>query len=40
MIRKIAGLLAVFAVLALTGCGYNDLQRQDEGIKAPPGPKC
>jgi LemA protein len=34
MIRKIAGLLAVIATLALTGCGYNDLQRQDEGIKA------
>src|SRR5215470_11528855 len=34
MIRKIAGLLAVVATLALTGCGYNDLQRQDEGIKA------
>jgi LemA protein len=34
MIRKIAGLLAAFATLALTGCGYNDLQRQDEGIKA------
>ncbi len=34
MIRKIAGLLAVIAALALTGCGYNDLQRQDEGIKA------
>ena len=34
MIRKLAGLLAVFATLALAGCGYNDLQRQDEGIKA------
>ena len=34
MIRRLAGLLAVFATLALTGCGYNDLQRQDEGIKA------
>ena len=22
------------AVMALVGCGYNDLQRQDEGIKA------
>jgi len=32
--RKIAGLLALFATLALAGCGYNDLQRQDEGIKA------
>jgi LemA protein len=34
MIRKIAAILAVTATLALTGCGYNDLQRQDEGIKA------
>src|SRR2546430_1865591 len=34
MIRHFAGLLAVFATLALNGCGYNDLQRQDEGIKA------
>ncbi len=34
MIRKFAALLAVVATLALAGCGYNDLQRQDEGIKA------
>jgi LemA protein len=34
MIRKLAGLLAVLATIALGGCGYNDLQRQDEGIKA------
>ena len=34
MMRKLAGLLAVLALLALAGCGYNDLQRQDEGIKA------
>ena len=34
MIRKIAGLIAVLATLTLAGCGYNDLQRQDEGIKA------
>ncbi len=34
MLRKFAGFLAVFATLALAGCGYNDLQRQDEGIKA------
>jgi LemA protein len=34
MIRKFAGLLAIVATLSLTGCGYNDLQRQDEGIKA------
>ena len=34
MIRRIAVLLAVAATLMLAGCGYNDLQRQDEGIKA------
>jgi LemA protein len=34
MIRHIAGLLAILGTLALAGCGYNDLQRQDEGIKA------
>ena len=34
MIRKFAGLIAVVATLMLAGCGYNDLQRQDEGIKA------
>jgi LemA protein len=34
MIRKFAGLLGIVALLSLTGCGYNDLQRQDEGIKA------
>ena len=34
MIRKLVGLFAVLATLALAGCGYNDLQRQDEGIKA------
>src|SRR4051812_43207263 len=34
MIRKIAGLLALFATLTLAGCGYNELQKQDEGIKA------
>ena len=34
MIRKLAAFLAVAAMLALSGCGYNDLQRQDEGIKA------
>ena len=34
MLRKLAGFLAIFAALALAGCGYNDLQRQDEGIKA------
>ena len=34
MIRKIAVLLAIVATFSLAGCGYNDLQRQDEGIKA------
>ncbi len=34
MIRRIAALLAVAATLVLAGCGYNDLQRQDEAIKA------
>ncbi len=34
MLRKLAGFLAVLATVALAGCGYNDLQRQDEGIKA------
>jgi len=34
MIRKLAAFVALAAVLALSGCGYNELQRQDEGIKA------
>ena len=34
MIRKFAGFIAVLATLLLAGCGYNDLQRQDEGVKA------
>ena len=34
MIRKLAAFLVIVATLALAGCGYNDLQRQDEGIKA------
>ena len=34
MLRRIAGFVALLATLALTGCGYNDLQRQDEQIKA------
>jgi LemA protein len=32
--RKLLGLVAVAAILVLTGCGYNDLQRQDEQIKS------
>jgi LemA protein len=34
MLRKLAVLLAAFATLSLGGCGYNELQRQDEGVKA------
>jgi LemA protein len=29
-----AGFAAVFATLLLSGCGYNDLQRQDEQVKS------
>ncbi len=32
--RRIVGLTALFATLALTGCGYNDFQRLDEQVKA------
>ena len=37
--RKYSGLAtaafaAVFATLILSGCGYNDLQRQDEQVKS------
>jgi LemA protein len=34
MLRKLTAFLALAAVLALSGCGYNELQRQDEAIKA------
>jgi LemA protein len=34
MLQRLVVLLAVLATLSLGGCGYNDLQRQDEGIKA------
>ena len=34
MLRKLGIVLAAVMALALGGCGYNDLQRQDEGIKA------
>ncbi len=34
MLRKLAAFFAVAAALTLGGCGYNELQRQDEGIKA------
>ena len=33
MLRKLAALIAAVAVVSLSGCGYNDLQRQDEQIK-------
>jgi len=33
MSRVIAVLFAAIATLSLAGCGYNDLQRQDEGVK-------
>src|SRR5207248_9057478 len=34
MIRKLVHLLTVIAILALSGCGYNELQKLDEGVKA------
>ena len=34
MFRKLGIALAAFMAMTLGGCGYNDLQRQDEGIKA------
>ena len=34
MLRKLGVVLAAVMALALGGCGYNELQRQDEGIKA------
>jgi len=34
MIRKLAGLLAMVVTVTLSGCGYNELQKQDEGVKA------
>lgn len=34
MFRKLGIALAAVMALTLSGCGYNDLQRQDEGIKA------
>jgi LemA protein len=32
--RKFQGAVAVFLVLLLSGCGYNDIQRGDEQVKA------
>lgn len=34
MFRKLAVAIAALATLSLAGCGYNTLQRQDEGVKA------
>src|SRR3982751_6847601 len=34
MFRRLAAFFALVAVLALSGCGYNTLQQQDEAIKA------
>jgi LemA protein len=34
MLRKLGIVLVAIVALALGGCGYNELQRQDEGIKA------
>jgi LemA protein len=34
MIRKLVAVLVACITLSLAGCGYNDLQRQDEGVKA------
>ncbi|HZQ62756.1 MAG TPA: LemA family protein [Casimicrobiaceae bacterium] len=34
MLRHLAALIALVATLGLSGCGYNDLQRQDEQVKA------
>jgi LemA protein len=34
MLRKFCIVLAAVMTIALGGCGYNDLQRQDEGVKA------
>ena len=34
MLKKLAGFVALLSLLALSGCGYNQLQQQDEQIKA------
>ncbi len=34
MLKKIVTVVAVLATLALSGCGYNTLQSQDEAVKA------
>jgi LemA protein len=33
-LRRVAGLALILLSLATTGCGYNDLQNQDEAVKA------
>jgi LemA protein len=33
-VRKLWGAVLVLAALALSGCGYNDIQRADEQVKA------
>jgi len=33
-LRRLGGLGLLLAAFALSGCGYNDFQRQDEGVKA------
>ena len=32
--RKALATVALSAAMLLSGCGYNDFQRQDEGVKA------
>ena len=32
--RRIAALCVAVLMVSLSGCGYNDLQRQDESIRA------
>jgi len=34
LISTLGLIAAMVAVLSLSGCGYNDLQRQDEGVKS------
>jgi len=34
MLQRLAVLLVLLATLSLSGCGYNELQRQDEGVTA------
>jgi LemA protein len=33
-LRRLGGFALLLTSLVLTGCGYNDFQRQDEGVKA------